>query len=164
MSSGYNQNLSSNALDVWRKQLLGSRKKRIFMTVGLPASGKTTWAREYVTSNLSTIRVNKDEIRQMLHNGIYSEGREEFVIAIRNSIIRTALDAGCDVIVDDTNFNPKHQMSISAIAHEYDALVEIKNFTDVPLEVCLERNHERGYPVPQEAIERMHEQYVKVED
>lgn len=143
--------------------MLGSRKRRVFMTIGLPASGKTTWARKYVISNLITIRVNKDEIRQMLHNGIYSEDRESLVIAVRDSIIRRALEAGCDVIVDDTNFNPKHQMSISAIAHEYDAVVEVKDFTDVPLEVCLERNHERGYPVPQEVIEQMYKKYIAKE-
>lgn len=160
---GYDQQMPglTKGLDDLRKMFLEApRVKRIFMTTGLPASGKTTWAKAYVESNLTTVRVNKDEIREMLYNGVYSAHREKLVLEVRDAVIKEALEANCDVIVDDTNLNPKHRMKLAEIAHEHNAVVEIKDFTDVPLEVCLERNAGRANPIPEDAIRRMYEQYL----
>jgi len=36
---------------------------KLIATRGIPASGKTTWAREYCLKNPNTVRVNRDDIR-----------------------------------------------------------------------------------------------------
>ncbi len=99
----------------------------------------------------------------MLYNGVYSKDREELVKEFRDFITVKALEYNCDVIVDDTNFNPEHRMVLESIAFRHKAELEIKDFTDVPLEVCLERNAKRENPVPEEAIRRMHAQYIAKE-
>ena len=43
---------------------------KIYVTKGLPASGKTTWANEKVsTGEGKIININKDDLRSMLHAG-----------------------------------------------------------------------------------------------
>lgn len=133
---------------------------KVIITLGLPASGKTTWALEYCKNNHGTVRVNKDLLREMIFNGQYSEEFEELVCTIRDSILDHALLNQYSIIVDDTNFKEEHRKRIEGIAKLYHAKFEIKDFTDVPLEVCLERNSKRENPVPEEAIRRMHAQYI----
>ena len=44
-----------------------SEKNKVILTVGLPASGKSTWAKEQVSQNPGQYkRVNKDDLRAML--------------------------------------------------------------------------------------------------
>lgn len=66
---------------------------------GLPASGKTTWAKKQVARGNWT-RVNKDDLRAMLH-GSGKEGdwgfrskSENMVLSIRDSIMVKALKGG----------------------------------------------------------------------
>lgn len=139
----------------------------LYYTVGLPASGKTTKAKEMVdAAEGKMVRVNKDDLRAMLHDGKWSKEREKVVLEMRDAIIDTALAQGMSVIVDDTNFESKHAKRFAELAHEYVAQVERLDFTDVPLKTCLERNKNRerviaGRDVPEEVIQRMWRQYVK---
>lgn len=51
--------------------------QKIIFLKWLPASGKSTWAKEYTSTNYNTIRVNKDDIRELLHDGVYSKENEK---------------------------------------------------------------------------------------
>ena len=78
--------------------------KKVYLTKGLPGSGKSTWAKEMVSKNPNSYkRVNKDDLRAMLDNGKHSEDAEKFILNVRDSIILLALENGKHVIVDDTN-------------------------------------------------------------
>jgi predicted kinase len=133
--------------------------KKIIFLKGLPASGKSTWAKEFVDNNPNWLRVNKDDLRLMMHNGKWSNGNEKQVLVVRDAAIRSALDQGYNVIVDDTNFAPRHN-DIKKIAAEHKAEVEEKYF-DVPLEECLIRNQNRLNKVPDEVIKSMYNKYIK---
>ena len=134
---------------------------KLIMTKGLPASGKSTWAKEYLTKYPNTVRVNKDDLRAMLHNSVHSKARESFVLNVRDYIVASTLGKGLSVIVDDTNFAPKHEEALRVIAATYKAKFEIKDFTDVPLKECLERDSKRQNSVGQKVIKDMYEQYLK---
>ena len=136
-------------------------KRKIIMLKGLPGSGKTTWARQYIDEHPSTARVNKDDLRAMLHNGKYSNGRENFVLKVRDFIVDQALANGHDVVVDDTNCEPKHHARLEEIAAKHGATLEVKDFTDVPLETCIERDLRRPNSVGERVIRRMHRQYLE---
>lgn len=131
---------------------------KIIMTLGIPASGKTKWTTEYCKDNPNTVRVNKDSLRLMIYGEPYKPEWEDFVCTIRDHIISQAIAEGHDVVIDDTNIGKKHRERIEGIAAYYGIALEIKDFTDVPLEVCLERNRNRSNPVPEEAIYRMYNQ------
>lgn len=133
------------------------------MTLGLPASGKSTWAKEQVKQNPRKVkRVNKDDLRAMLHAGEWSRKLEDDIIAARDELIGCFLADGKDVIVDDTNFGP-HKEKLKALADLYDARFEVQDFTDVPLQTCIDRDSARGdKSVGAAVIKKMWRQYVKL--
>lgn len=115
---------------------------KIIMLKGLPASGKSTWAKEQQKQG-SFVRISKDEIRPML--GGYSPRREKEVIRIRNRLIEEAIGIRRSVIVDDTNLNPIHERSISQLAKKLGVKFEINDsFLQVSPEECIERDLHRG--------------------
>lgn len=152
-------------------------QQKVILCQGLPACGKSTYARGLVLQNENWVRVNKDDIRAMLHNNRFSRSNEKLTVAARNFMITDALTRGYNVVVDDTNFagnveHIKHVVNEWWNAHPHDDLlgkdypeIEVKKFP-VPLSVCLGRNALReGYArVPEEVILRMFNSYVKGTD
>lgn len=135
--------------------------KTVWFLKGLPGSSKTTWAKEKViSSNCSIKRVNKDDIRNMLDSGKHSKGNEKFVLEIRDLIIVNALSSGKHIIVDDTNFEKKHEEKIREIARLYGAEVKVK-FFDVPPEECIKRDLKRPNSVGSDVIWSMYNKYLK---
>ena len=126
------------------------------ITKGLPASGKTTWARKQKAK-----RVNKDDLRAMLDNSEWSKENEKLVLNIRDLIIVECLAAGQDVIVDDTNLVPKHEAHIRELTASFKPEIVIKDFTDVPLSVCLLRDGERAKSVGEQVIRTMYNSFIK---
>lgn len=143
-------------------------KLKVIICRGLPGSGKTTFAKEYIKKNLfsKTVRINRDDIREMM--GItYNEQSELFVKEIEEKMITAALDGAMDVIVDDTNiYSSGAELIKQAIDNsKYRDYVEIeyKSFFDVPLWLCFERNSEReeSKRVPAQRLEQMLAYYEK---
>jgi len=133
---------------------------KLIMTKGLPASGKTTWAKSQIKQGGHVKRVNKDDLRAMLDSSNHNKLNEDFVLQTRDSIVAAALARGQTIIVDDTNFAPKHEETLRKIAAEYGATFSIKDFSDVPLEECLKRDAERPNPVGEAVIREMYERYL----
>lgn len=136
---------------------------KLIMTKGLPASGKSTWAKEQVlNSGGKTKRVNKDDLRAMIDGGKWSKQREKEIIEIRDNLVYNWLkEDGYDVIVDDTNLAPKHETNLKRIAESVGAIFEIKSFLDVPLTVCIERDLRRGdKSVGKDIINRMYYDHI----
>ena len=136
--------------------------KKIILTKGLPGSGKTVWSKEYQAKNPNTVRVNKDELRAMLHDSIWSHGREDFILKVRNFIVEETLKNGHDVIVDDTNLHSKHKNEMWKIAAANNANVEEKSFLDVPIEECIKRDLKRINSVGEKVIKKMYSQFLSL--
>lgn len=134
-------------------------KNKIIFLKGLPASGKSTWAKEFVEKNPGWLRLNKDDMRQMLHDNKWTKGNEKQVLMARDAIIRAALTMEYNVIVDDTNFAPQHFETINQIAENFDAEIEVKYF-DTSLAECLARNQDRPNRVSDKVIKDMYYEYV----
>lgn len=130
---------------------------KLLMLKGLPASGKSTYAKELVGEGW--VRSNKDDLRLLLHGGKWSKKNEEQVVAVRDAIARAGLAAGRNVVVDDTNYHPSHESDLRKIAKEFGAEFETKEFpTDV--EECIERDLKRENSVGEQVIRKMWRQYV----
>jgi len=125
------------------------------MTKGLPASGKSTWAREMQSKDPNIVRVNKDDLRAMLHNGKWSKFNEKQVLAVRDQIIVNALVDGRNVIVDDTNLAEKHFETLKEIAKKHTAQVEVVDFTSVSVDECVARDAKRANSVGEKVIRDM---------
>ena len=135
--------------------------KRVVMTVGLPASGKSTWAKELITKEAGRwVRVNKDLLREMCHNSKYSKSNEKFIVRLRNMIILEALAAGKHVVIDDTNLHPKHIRTVTELV-KGKATVEVNNsFLQVPVKECIRRDLGRMNSVGKDVIMQMYRQFL----
>jgi predicted kinase len=133
----------------------------LYITIGLPASGKSTWAKKMVRDNPSTFkRVNKDDLRAMLDVSQFSNSNEQFVLDTRDHIVREALKKGKSVIVDDTNLNPKHQEHLETIVGQINRGINIELvFFDVPIEECIVRDSKRTAKVGEKVIRSMFKSY-----
>lgn len=135
---------------------------KLIMTKGLPASGKSTWAKKFISDNPRYKRVNKDDLRDMIDGGSWSKENEKFIVAVRNALITQALNLGYSVIVDDTNLDPKHEDALCQLAKLHNAVFEVKDFTNIPLEECLKRDSERLLnSVGDKVIRSMYNKYLK---
>lgn len=127
------------------------------MMKGIPGSGKSVFA--LGVCNSEVVRVNKDDIRAMM-GGNFTKDNETIVIAVRNALVKGALHQDKVVIVDDTNFAPIHEDTLSLIAKEYDAEFEVK-FIDTPVDECIKRDAKRANPVGRDVIMDMYRKYIK---
>jgi len=80
-------------------------KPKIYVLIGLPGSGKSTWAKRKVGKEKNTVIVNKDSLRLMINGGkyVYDECFENMIKDFATTTMRIALGHGFDVIVDETN-------------------------------------------------------------
>ena len=132
------------------------------ITIGLPASGKSTWAERQVLDSRpgTVVRLTKDQLRLMLHAGRYDKRNEPQVVAARNALVKMYLSRGVDVIVDDTNFNPHHQEELRKLAYRANAEFVIEDFTHVELDECIRRDRLRPNSVGENVIRGMWSQYL----
>jgi len=118
---------------------------KIIMTVGIPASGKSFWAKEEVRKDPEgTTRINRDDLRNMMSNYHFSDSNEKLVSEVRSATLRSALKKGRNVILDETNLNPRNFEEVCTMVKELNisAMVMEKPFY-IDLEEALERDAKR---------------------
>lgn len=115
---------------------------QLILTVGLPGSGKSTWAREWVAEDPARrARVNRDDLRAMLRGQLVWGDRdlEAQVTAAQRAAVAALLADGVSVVVDDTNLNPARRKILVGIGQAAGADVVIHQM-DTPLEECIRRD------------------------
>lgn len=144
---------------------------RAYITVGISGSGKSTWAaRQWDSKQDYPIQViNRDSMRWLLsgYEGWNGPNKYNF-----NSIIETSVTAlnyqcmveaaacGKDIIIADTNLNPKTRNRIIRQCTELGYEVVIKEFPISFQEAC-RRDKERGiYAVGEEVLKKQWEQWI----
>lgn len=133
---------------------------KIIFLKGLPASGKSTWAKAQLDKG-GFLRINKDDIRAGML-GKWNKRKERDVLKIRDTLIRAGISLGKNVIVDDTNLNPKHERTVRGIANELGVAFELKDdFLEVSPEECIRRDLARQDSVGETVIWRMWSQYLQ---
>lgn len=133
-------------------------KKKLVALRGLPACGKSTYAKDLVDKH-GYKRVNKDELRAMFDNGKWSKQNEKYVKDLEKSMVFTFLRDGFNVVVDDTNFG--YEAEWDMVAQTCDVDFELVNFDILP-EECIKRDAKRGdKSVGAEVIRRMYNQHLR---
>ncbi len=132
---------------------------------GLPASGKSTYAKDFIKANPGRYkRINRDDMREMLDGYHFSKTNEKFVKKLRDWLIVEALRDGKHVIVDDTNLSQKNINRINDLVNGYkkqtgqQVQVVVKEFT-IELQEAIKRDAKRSRPVGRRQIEKMHRQF-----
>lgn len=141
----------------------------LIITRGLPGCGKSTWSKQIVEEDrsigINTVRVNRDLFRTMLHFDEWSKDNERLTVLARNATLDVLLakrDPAVNVICDDTNLDPNVVDELRKIAGKRGHAVLIKDFTDVPLDVCIDRDAQRtgNARVGSKVILDMHAKYL----
>lgn len=135
---------------------------QIILTIGLPRSGKSSWA---VKAGMPII--NRDSIRKAIGGSIRYFEEEDRVSEIENIMAKSLFYAGHkQIIVDATHIKLKHRLPWIEIAKELNSQVWYKIFP-FNLDLCIQRAIN---DFPKEAdnfikvIENMYENFRKSGD
>ncbi len=127
---------------------------------GIPGCGKSTWARNFITINPDTKRINRDDLRTMFDNSRLTDGNESFVNKAKLSLIKTGIDFDKDMILDDTHcYNDYLIWLIKEIRDYATSLnkiikIELIDF-DADVDLCIGRDNNRSNSVGKSAIYHM---------
>lgn len=133
---------------------------KMLILQGLPASGKSTYAKEWVNQDPKhRVRINRDTMRLML-NPIYSMNHENLVTDILDFALNNILAHNYDVVIDNMNLSKKYVDDLEAKAKEANYEIVIKSFKDVPLDVCIERDSKRELSIGKSVITALHKKYL----
>lgn len=125
------------------------RNPILIMTMGLPYSGKSTWAREQ--AHLGAPIVCPDSIRLAMHGFRFIKDAEDWVWAMAKTMVRTLFHSGHDMVILDA-------CSVSRRSRELwrdDRWTTHIALFDVPAEECKRRARELGDEIIIPIIEGM---------
>lgn len=127
--------------------------RELFILIGLPASGKTTFANIFNKSE-DVVVLSSDAIREELFDDINDQTNNKLVFDTLHKRAREALLDGKDVIYDATSLTKDIRANIiKEVGGE--ALAINCLFFDVSLKQCLRRNKKRDRKVPKKVIKDM---------
>ena len=139
------------------------KKNFLIILVGLPASGKTTFAniikkKLNIHSQAEVKIIDPDLIRYKLGSKMFDFQMEPRVREKALEKVRGYLKKGMIVISDDLNYYSSMRHDLKSIADD----LKTKFYTihiSASLELCLERNKNRSKPIPDDVIQGIYKKF-----
>lgn len=128
----------------------------LFITVGIPGSGKSTWTKNHLRT---AVYVSTDAIRKEINEDETSQKNANVVFDIFHDRIKKALRDGKDVIADATNISRRSRKNLLNLVHN--GIKAYALWFDVPVNIALKRNACRKRHVPESVIFRMQNNLIK---
>jgi len=128
----------------------------LFVPVGIPASGKSTWA-DHQNDQI----ICPDTYRRQVYGGAPVNGlipdHEKEIWRWAYSQLNLAQKERHSLIFDATNLSQSRRTRLRNLAPRHN---HVAVYFETPLELCLERNAEREHPVPEQVVADMHSRLV----
>lgn len=136
-------------------------RPELTITIGLPASGKSTWAKNLVkTGKGKVVQISRDDLRDPMLKQLPFRDRESLAHVIQCTAAEKLLAMGKHVIISDTNLAPTRQEHWRQFAEKHDAIFRKVMFTHIHVEACIERDRRRRDSVGENVIRRMAQEAV----
>lgn len=119
--------------------------KTLYLLCGLPASGKSTWAKEYANESRRVVHISRDAVRFSMVDDAEPYFKAEK--RVFSQFIKSTQQAIDDKNIDFIFVDATHLNSISR--HKVLDRLDLKDINVVavafctPLDICLERNSQR---------------------
>lgn len=141
--------------------------RQLVLLRGSPACGKSTFI---TTHNLEPYALSADTIRlqycspALSINGDWaiSQRNDKIVWDTLFKMLEVRMQNGCFTIVDATNSKTAEMNRYKELCQKYRYRIMCVDMTDVPIEVCKERNSKRAEykRVPEEVIDNMYSRFA----
>lgn len=126
--------------------------KKLRVLIGMPASGKSTYALKLLQEEDNWFRVSRDDIRMTMFGTEHDPKIEGFVSKIQNMLMLKALKSNMNVVVDNCNIRASYRNDLYDLAKlNGDVLYEEVIF-NTSLQDCIERNKNRARKVPEDVL------------
>ncbi|MBR8833626.1 MAG: AAA family ATPase [Stigonema ocellatum SAG 48.90 = DSM 106950] len=159
-------NTTSNSSMLTSNSSLLTPHSSLLLLIGLPGSGKSTWAKQLLAEYPQMHLISTDAIREKLFGNeaiqgswilIWQEIQRQFQQASLFQRNNTHT-SGCAAIYDATNAQRRHRREIICLGREMGFTDITGIWIDTPVWLCLARNKQRERRVPEDVIFRMHRQ------
>ena len=137
---------------------------KAILTVGVSASGKSTFADEMVKQGW--MKVERDLIRKLIfkfdqwNKYKFNKTNEDRVTDQADYLLERAANKKQNVVISDTNLNPKYRVSLIMKLKKLGYEVEIKDFP-ISYEEAVKRDLYRPMSVGQQVIYKQYQQWLE---
>jgi predicted kinase len=149
--------------------------KVVVLTIGAPASGKSTWAQENLNVPHPEVRqvLERDEIREELRPGytyqnkIDKDFERKVTEVLFDRVEAFFIGPKVRLIISDTNLNPRHREKLiqkineaasksgNSVGIQYQYFFDSRN-----LDRLIDRNRKRAKQVPEDVIVNFHKKFM----
>jgi predicted kinase len=140
------------------------QNKEIRLTRGLPASGKSTMAHEWVAEDPDwRVRVNRDDLRKGAYNKYYDLSRhQEQTITLQEDVLVTAmLNAGISPIVDALHLKAAYVKRWFDLGNKLGVPVTVMDAPVTDVEMCVLRDSKREKQVGEAVIRDLAKRFLQ---
>lgn len=134
------------------------QEPKFIMLVGLPGSGKSTYAKALAEKYKAVIH-SSDSIREEITGSEMSQEENQKVFQILHKRLKNDLKSAKNVIYDATNINYKRRMHFLNNELRSIDCEKICIIVATPYKKCLENNKNRDRSVPEHVIKKMYESF-----
>jgi predicted kinase len=130
----------------------------LLLLIGLPGSGKSTFAKQLLAECPQMSLISTDAIRGQLFGSQALQGPWLLIWREVERQFQQAVSTANTAIFDATNAQRCNRRKVIALARELGFTQITAIWVDTPVWLCLARNKRRSRQVPEEIILRMHRQ------
>lgn len=132
-------------------------KPFLLTLIGLPGSGKSTYAKK-IAEETNAVILSSDDLRFQMFGDANDQEHNAEVFAELHRRCKDLLSKHVNIIYDATNINQKKRTAFLKELNGIDCHKKAVVFA-TPYELCLENNLKRERKVPEEVIKRMRENF-----
>lgn len=134
----------------------------IIMLIGLPGSGKSTWAKEYANHQGARYHIlSSDAIRKELYGKEEIQGIPKEVFGLLYKKAEEFCEKGENIIIDATNLSSNKRKAFIKRFKHFNPFLQAVVF-HTPVETCIERDKERSRHVGEGIIIKMSKSWCPV--